>query len=182
MGLDALLKNQLCHISKCTYTLFLTQDVEIEHIFAFWAAVSEIMADFQNCHVWPWNLAIGQNSKSGTYTLFVTQGLEIKLILALRAAVSEILADFQNFHIWAWIPEVAPMLCFYPQGVEIELNIFALRAAVFEIRANFQNCHIWAWNLASGQSSRSCTYTLFLPQESKLSLFLLYYTGSGAHF
>ncbi len=28
---------------------------------------------------------------------------------------------------------------------------------------HFQNCHNWAWNLASGQSSRSCTYTLFLP-------------------
>ncbi len=26
--------------------------VEIEHIFALWAAVSEIMADFQNCHIW----------------------------------------------------------------------------------------------------------------------------------
>ena len=31
-----------------------------------------------------------------------------------------------------------------------------------EIRANFQNCHIWTWNLASGQSSRSCTCTCTL--------------------
>ncbi len=36
-----------------TYTLFLTQDVEIEHIFALWAAVSEIMAGFQNWRIWP---------------------------------------------------------------------------------------------------------------------------------
>ncbi len=35
-----------------TYILFLSQDVEIDHIFAQWAAVSEIMADFQNCHIW----------------------------------------------------------------------------------------------------------------------------------
>ncbi len=47
---------------------------------------------------------------------------------------------------------------FLPQGVEIEL-IFTLWAAVSEIRVDFQTCYIWAWNLASGQSSRSCTYT-----------------------
>ena len=51
---------------------------------------------------------------------------------------------------------------FLPQRVEIEL-IFTLRAVVSEIRAHFQNCLNWAWNLASGQSSRSSTYTLFLP-------------------
>ncbi len=38
---------------SCAYTLFLSQDVEIEHIFTLWAAVSEIMADFQNCNIWP---------------------------------------------------------------------------------------------------------------------------------
>ncbi len=29
-----------------------THWVEIELIFALWAAVSKIMADFQNCHIW----------------------------------------------------------------------------------------------------------------------------------
>ncbi len=56
--------------------------------------------------------------------------------------------------------------------------IFALWAALSEIRVNFQNCHIWVWDLAFSQSSRSrsCTsmYTFFLPQGSKLTLFLLY--------
>ncbi len=61
----------------------------------------------------------------------------------------------------AKIPEV--VILFLTQGVEIEL-IFALQAAVSEIQANFQNCHIWTRNLASGQSARSCTYTLFVPQ------------------
>ena len=72
--------------------------VEIELIFALWAAVSEI----QNCHIWAWNLAFGQSSRSCTYTLFLPQGGEIDLIFTLRAAVSEIWADFQNCHIWAW--------------------------------------------------------------------------------
>ncbi len=33
-----------------------------------------------------------------------------------------------------------------------------------KIGANTPNCHIWAWNLESDQSSKSCTYTPFLPQ------------------
>ncbi len=57
---------------------------------------------------------------------------------------------------------------FYPRGGgKIEL-IFALQAAFSKIWANFQNSHIWAWNLASGQHSRSCTYTLFLPHGGQI--------------
>ncbi len=41
-------------------TLFLRQGVEIKLIFALRAAVSEIRTIFQNCHIWAWNLAIGQ--------------------------------------------------------------------------------------------------------------------------
>ncbi len=37
---------------SCTYTLFLPHRVEIELIFTLWAALSEIRADFQNCHIW----------------------------------------------------------------------------------------------------------------------------------
>ncbi len=34
--------------------------------FTLWAVVSEIRADFQNCHIWGWNLAIGQSARSWT--------------------------------------------------------------------------------------------------------------------
>ncbi len=64
---------------SCTYSLFLLQGVEIELNFALWAAVSEIQADFQNHHIWEWNLASGQNSRSCTYTSFLPQGGEIEL-------------------------------------------------------------------------------------------------------
>ncbi len=55
MGLATLLNNQLglgpkfqkLHI----HSLFIPED-RIEHIFALWAAVSEIMADLRNCHIW----------------------------------------------------------------------------------------------------------------------------------
>ncbi len=57
--------------------------------------------------------------------------------------------------------------------------IFALQAAVSEIWADFQNCHIRAWNLASGQSARSCTYTLFLPLGGRN---LAYFRSMGSGF
>ncbi len=116
--------------------------------FTLRAEVSEIQADFQNFHIWAWNLAIGRSS---TYTFFLPQGVEIE-ILALWVVVSEIRADFQNCHIWAWNLEFEKRArsciwtLFLPQWVEIEL-IFALRTAVSEIRADFENYHIWAWNL-----------------------------------
>ncbi len=169
---------------SCTYILFLTQDVEIKHIFALWAAVSEIMADFQNCHIWPWNMAIGQNSRSGKYILFLTQGLEIELILALRPAVSETLADFQNFHIWAWIPEVAHILSFYPEGLKLSLVLlygqrFPRYGQIFKLAVFGHK----TWQVAKVPD---VAHTLsFYSRESKLSSLLLYgqrFPGYGPTF
>ncbi len=148
-------------------------------IYALRAAVSEIRAYLKNCHIWAWNLAIGESARICIYTLFLPQGVKIELIFPLRAATSEIRADFQNCHIWAWNLAIGQSArsgtytLFLPQRVKIEL-IFALRAMVSKIRTilqvDFQNCHIWAWNLASGQCSRSCTYTLFLPHGVEIEL------------
>ncbi len=77
-----------------TYLLFTPDGVEIEVLFALRAAVSEKWANFLNCHIWAWNLACGQNSRSCTSNLFLPQGFEIKLIFDLRAAVSEIWPNF----------------------------------------------------------------------------------------
>ena len=43
-----------------------------------------------------------------------------------------------------------------------------------KIQAHVQNCHISAWNLATqtGKSSKSCTYTLFLPHNVEIDLIL----------
>ncbi len=162
--------------SEVAHTLSLFQGIEIkiEPIFALWAAVPEIQANFQNCHIWAWNLAIGRSARSCTYTFFLPQGVEIELIFALRVMVSEIGADFQNDHISAWNLAIghSSRSCAYtctpflPQRGIIEV-IFALQVEVSEIRANFQNCHIWGWNLGIGQGS-------FYPKGSKLSLVLLY--------
>ncbi len=82
-------------------TLFLHPGVKNKLIFTLWAAVSEILAVFQNCHIWARSFSIGKYSRSCTYTLFLPRGVEIKLIFALRVAVFKIQANFQNFHIWA---------------------------------------------------------------------------------
>ncbi len=132
---------------------------EIE-LLALQAVVSEIWANFQNCHIWAWNLTISQISGSCTYILFLPEGIEIELIFAPQAAVSEIRADFQICHIWVWNMAIAQSArsCTYNLYIPflslIQL-IFALWAAVSEIRTDFQNCHIWV--LALVQSSRSCT-------------------------
>ena len=170
------------HIPR-RYTFFLSQGVEIELMFALRATVTEIRAHFQNCHIWVWNLALGQSSRSCTYTLFLPHGVELSLIFALWAAVSEIRVNFENCHIWAWILNISQSSrsCTYTLFLlkegEIEL-IFALRAAVSEIWANFENCHIWAWNLAIGLNARSCTYTIFLAQAGQ-NWAHFRYPGSG---
>ena len=66
-----------------------TTGVEIKLIFALRAAVFEIRANFQNFHIWVWNLEFEEMSQSCICTLFLSQGVEIKLSFALRAAVFE---------------------------------------------------------------------------------------------
>ncbi len=75
--------------------------------------------------------------------------------------------------IWALgkVSEVAHILSFYSKGYQL---IFTLWVAVSGIWPDIQNCNIWAWSLATGKSSRSCIYTLFLPQGSNVILLSLY--------
>ncbi len=86
----------LAKIPEVAHTLFLSQGLEIELMFALRAAVSEILADFQIFHIWAWIPEV-------THILsFYPQGVESELIFALRTLVSEIRANFQNYLIWAW--------------------------------------------------------------------------------
>ncbi len=163
---------------SCIYTIFLPQGGELRLIFALRAAVFAIQAYFQNCHIWAWNLVIGRSSRSCTYTLFLPHGVEIELIFGLRAAVSEIFKIAIFGHETHWPKCHKLHTCSFSTPGGRNWGYFALRAAVSEVSANFQNCHIWAWNLASGQSSRSCTYALFLPQGFEIELYFGS-TGSG---
>ncbi len=52
MGLNPLLENQLGHLPKFHIYSLSTPGVDIEIIFTLGAAVSEMQADFQHCHIW----------------------------------------------------------------------------------------------------------------------------------
>ena len=134
--------------------------------------VSEIPADFQNWHIWAWNLAT--SPRSCTYTLFLLQEVEIELLSLygkrfLKYAPIFKIAIFGH-ETWplAKVPEVTHIPCFYPRG--LKLSLISLREVVSEIWANFQNGRIWAWNLAISQSSKSCTYILFLPHGGEIEI------------
>ncbi len=112
---------------SCTCTLFQPKGFEIQLICTLWRAVSEIRADFQNCHtcIWAWNVDMDQCSRSCTYNFFPPQGFEIERIFALRAAVLRYWLFFKiaifGHETWplAKVPEVAHILSFYPRGSKI---------------------------------------------------------------
>ena len=140
----------------------------------------EILADFQNCHIWAWNLAIGQSSRSCTCTRFLPQGVKLELIFALRAVVSEMLANFQIaiFHVFrheAWplakVPEVVHILFFYPRGSK--LNLFSFyRQWFLRYGPIFKIAILGMMKL--GQSPEVAHILSFYPRGSKVSLFSLY--------
>ncbi len=110
--------------------LFLPQGVEIELIFALRAAVSEIQADFQNCHILAWNLAIGQSSRiAHILASFYPKGSKLSpFFCSTGASIQadfkfEIQADFQNLRHETWplakVPEVAHIPSFYPKGSKL---------------------------------------------------------------
>ncbi len=160
-----------------TYTHFLPQWVKLEPIVTLWAAVSEIRADFKNCHIWAWNLAFGRSFRSSTYTHFRPPppqgGGEIELIFTVRSAVSEIRDDFQNCHICAWHLAIGSRSYTYthfpPQEVEIKL-VLPLRPAASKIRPIFKIAIFGHHNLVIGQNSRNCAYTSYTSPESQISL------------
>ncbi len=82
--------------------MFVLQGFKVDLVFALQTAISQTRANFQNCHIWAWNLVVGQNGRSWRYTMFVSQRVKVEVIVAVRAAVCEIVADFQSYHIWAW--------------------------------------------------------------------------------
>ncbi len=69
--------------------------------------------------------------------------------------------------------EVAQVIYFLftPKGSKCSLCALYMQWFPRYVWINFQNCHIWAWSLATGQSSRSSTYALFLPQRAPNSTY-----------
>ena len=129
---------------SCTNTVFLPQRVEIEHILALRAVVSEIWDHFVKLPYLGMKLGHQQKcQKLHIYPLSTPgQRGEIELIFPLWATVSEIWADFKiaifGHKSWplAKVPESCTYNLFLPQEGEIE-HIFTLQAVVSEIRVDF---------------------------------------------
>ncbi len=181
MGIDALLENQHGQWPKFrswTYTIFLSQGVEIElMLYGQWSPRYRQLFKIAIFGHETWPLAkvpevariLSFYPRGSKWSLFSLYG---HLFFRDTGWISKFpylgmkLAIGQSARSSTCIPSL-------PHWVEIEY-IFALWAAISELRADFQNCYIWAWNLAFGQSSRSCTYTVPLSQGAKLSLFSHY--------
>ncbi len=66
------LKKKAPEVKEVAYgPYFYPWGVEIELIIAIRAAVSEIRADFQNCHIWTWNLEFEKSAESCIWTIFL---------------------------------------------------------------------------------------------------------------
>ncbi len=161
---------------------------EVAHIIPFhhrgrnWAYFRSmgsgwLEADFHNCYIWSWNMAIGQRSRSCAYTLFLPKRVELELIFTLWAAISKIRADFSK------LPYLVMKLGHWPKFQRLHIKplstldgrnwaYFALWAAVSKIQADFLNCHIWPWNLPL--IPKVAHIIPFYPSWSKLILFSLY--------
>ena len=65
-----------------------------------WAAVSEILADFLNFHIWPWNLKFEEMSQSFICTLFLPQWGEIKPIFCSTGSRFRYTNHFSKFPLY----------------------------------------------------------------------------------
>ncbi len=89
-------KFQKLHI----YTFALLQGVDIDLNFALRVPASKIRANFQNFHIWAWNLAIGQCSRSCTYTLALFQGVKNWVYFHSMGSGFWDMGQFSKFPIW----------------------------------------------------------------------------------
>ncbi len=108
-------------------------------------------------------------SPSCACSLFPYQEAEIEHIFEIQAYFQYCLIWAENTTIWKfYIYSLSTRVV-----MEIEL-IFTLLAAVSEKWSDFQNILILSWKLAIGKSSKSCKYTLFLPQKVEIVVLTLH--------
>ncbi len=82
------------------------------------------MADFQNCHIWLWNLAIGQNSRSGTYIYRYSLSNPGAQKWDHSHSASSGFRDTGRFSKFSYLgmnSEVTHILSFYPKGWKLSL-------------------------------------------------------------
>ncbi len=191
MGLDALLGNQFGHLPKFHVYFLFNPWFEIELIFTLGAAVSEIRADFQNCHIWAWNLATGtkfqklhiyhclSTRRGRNWAYFRCTGSGFRdtcrfsklpyLGMKLKIAIF-------GHETWplAKIPQVAHIHSFYPSG-EGDWAYFLATGSGFRDMTRFSKLPYLGMKLGHlSKFQKLQIYSLPPPGGRKLGLFLVY--------
>ncbi len=141
-------------------------------------------ADFQNCLIWPWNLAIGQSSRSCAYISFYPTGWNWAYFRSTGSGFWD-MGGFSKLPYLgmklAWplakVPEVAHMPSFYP--IELKLSLYSLSGQRFLRYGWFSKLPYLGMIFGHWQSSRSCTYTLFLSHWVIIEVIFTLHTGSS---
>ncbi len=130
LGINEIRKQRGCSPSW-TCSLLLSQEVVIKLISVLCAAVSEIHADFQICHIWEWNLTIGKNPTPGSqsWAYFCSMGSGFWDIGRFSKLPRLGMAK---------VPEIAQTVSFHPRGSKLRFALCMLWAVVSEILADLQ--------------------------------------------
>ncbi len=146
MGLDALLENQLGHLPKFQklhiYSISNPRGRNWAYFHSMSSSVSERRANFQNCHIWAWNLSIAKCQMLHIYPVSTPGGQNWPYFRSTGSGFRDMGQFFKlpylGMELGDYSQSARSCTCtlVVPQGVEIQL-IFALRAAVSETRANF---------------------------------------------
>ncbi len=160
-------------------TLFLPQGVKIKLNFALQAAVFETRADFQNCHIWAWNLELKKVPEVAYAPSFYPRGSKLSLFLLYWQQFPRYGPIFKIaiFGHETWnlkkVPKVVYAISFYPSGSKLSLLLlYGQRFLRYGPIFNIAIFGYETWNLK--KSAGSCIWTFFLPHGSTLSSFSLY--------
>ena len=134
---------------------------------------------FSNCHIWPWNLDIGQNSRSCTDTPFLPIGSKLSLfsLYGQRFLTSRPIFKIAIFGHKTWqsakVPEVAQTLLFYPLGRNWgyfrstgshfwdtdQFSKLPYLGIKLDNRPKFQKLHIYSLSTLVGWNWAYCRFT-----------------------
>ena len=130
---------KICHCKRFQklhlFSLSTPTGSKIGVIFSVGVKFSKIQADFQNCHIWAWNLEF-ENSIISYMSLFSLYGQRFPRYWS----IFKIYCPKLGHETWNWkkVPEIAYAPTFYPEWSQTEL-VFALQAAFSEKRDVVRN-------------------------------------------
>ena len=151
------------------------QGVEIKLIFALRAAIFEIRANFQNFHIWAWNMEFEDRSQSCKYILSVhPRGSKVSLFLLYGQSFSRYgpICKISIFGYEIWNSKKGPKVQYVlstPRG--LKMGLFLLYGQHFSRYGPICKISIFGheiWNLKKGKLHM---YSLSTPGRWKWAYF-----------